>query len=254
MREVLLTELLKLRRAPVLWGTLAALMAGPLGVALLIWIVQDPERAARTGLLGAKAELSGVEATWPAYNSFVVLIIGSAGWLVLAFIVAYIFGREYADRTATAMFTFPVARQRFALAKFVITIAWWIVIAAITLAEAVLVGFALELADWSPQTLPTLISDTSTAVTVTWLAATPIALLAAWSHGYLAPIGAALALLLAGQLLGQTGWATWFPWSVLVAANTDPAGIPPNSWLVLLITAAAGVLATCWRYRTGDIH
>lgn len=254
MRQVLVCELLKLRRAPVLSGTLGALMAGPLGIALLIWIVQDPERAARTGLLGAKADLSGVEATWPAYGSFVTLVLGSAGWLVLAFVVAYIFGREYADHTATAMFTFPVARHRFALAKFVVAGSWWIVIAAITLAEAVLVGFALGLAGWTPDTVPILLADTAAAVAVTWLAGTPIALLAVWGRGYLAPIGVALALLLAGQLLGQTGWASWFPWSVLVAANTDPAGVPPHSWIVLLVTAVCGVAATIWRYRAADNH
>lgn len=254
MRQVLTTELLKLRRAPMLGGTLGALMAGPLGIALLIWIVQDPERAARTGLLGAKADLTGVEATWPAYSSFVVLIIGSAGWLVLAFIVAYVFGREYTDHTATAMFTFPVARYRFAVAKFAITIAWWIVIAAITLAESILVGFALGLADFTPQTLPSLLAEIGPAILVTWLAGTPIALLAVWSRGYLAPIGAAMALLLAGQLLGQTGWASWFPWSVLVAANTDPAGVPTNSWIALLVTASLGIAATIWRYHAGDNH
>lgn len=254
MRHVLTTELLKLRRAPVLWGTLGALLAGPLGVALLLWIVQDPERAARTGLLGAKAELTGIEATWPAYSSFVVLVIGSAGWLVLAFIVAYLFGREYADRTAPAMFTFPVARHRFALAKFIVAALWWVIIAALTLIEAVLVGHALGLAGWTPHTLTSLLADTSAAVAVTWLAGTPIALMAVWSRGYLAPIGAALALLLSGQLLGQTGWAAWFPWSVLVTAHTDSAGIPLNSWVALLVTTTLGVAATIWRYRTADNH
>ncbi len=253
MTAVLHTELLKLRRAPVLWGTLGALLAGPLGVALLIWIVQDPERAARTGLLGAKAELTGIEATWPAYSGFVVLI-GSAGWLVLSFIMAYVFGREYTDRTATAMFTFPVPRHRFAIAKFATTMVWWVVIAAVTAVEAVLVGLALGLAGWTPGVPLELLASAATAVTVTWLAGPPIALLAVWSRGYLAPIGAALALLLSGQVLGQTGWATWFPWSVLVAANTEPGGLQPHSWLVLLATAGLGITATIWRYRTADNH
>lgn len=254
MGGVLLTEVLKLRRAPVLWGSLGALLAGPLGIALLIWIVQDPERAARTGLLGAKAELSGVEASWPAYSSFVVLIIGSAGWLVLAFIMAFVFGREYTDHTATAMFTLPVARHRFAVAKFVVTLIWWVLIASITLVEAVVVGLALGLSGWTSQVPLDLLAGSITAITVTWLAGPPIALLAVWSRGYLAPIGAALALLLSGQLLGQTGWSSWFPWSVLVATNTDPGGIPAHSWIALLAAAVLGIAATIWRYRTADTH
>lgn len=254
MNDVIITEFLKLRRASVLWGTLGALLAGPLGISLLIWIAQDPERAARTGLLGAKADLTGIEANWPAYNSLVVLVIGSAGWLVLAFIMAYVFGREYTDHTATAMFTFPVARHRFAIAKFLVTIVWWLTIAAVTLAEAILVGLALGLTGWTPDTALTLLGDTGTAVIVTWLAGPPIALLAAWSRGYLAPLGAALALLLSGQLLGQTGWATWFPWSVLVTANTNPDGVPPHSWIPLLAAASLGIGATIALYRIADNH
>ena len=254
MRTVLITELLKLRRAPVVWGTLCALLAGPLGIALLIWIVQDPERAARTGMLGAKAELSGVEATWPVYSSFVVLIIGSAGWLVLAFIMTYLFGREFSDHTATALFTFPIPRHRFAVAKFALSLAWWVVIAVITLAEAIAVGLALGLTGFTGGTLPGLLAETAAAIAVTWLAGTPVALLTVWTRGYLAPIGVAMALLLAGQLLGQTGWASWFPWSVLVAVNIDEAGVPPHSWVVLLVTATVGIAVTIWRYRTADNH
>ncbi len=254
MRDILFTELLKLRRAAVVWGTLGAMLASPLGVALLIWIVQDPERAARTGMLGTKADLTGVEATWASYGSFVVLIIGSAGWLVLAFIMSFVFGREYSDRTATALFTFPVPRYRFAVAKFLLSLGWWAIVTVLTLAEAVVVGLALGLSGWTPQLPFDLLADAGIAAAVTWLAGPPVALLAVWSRGYLAPVGAAMALLLAGQLLGQTGWASWFPWSVLVSANTDPVGVPAHSWVPLLATAVLGIAATVWRYRTADVQ
>jgi ABC-2 type transport system permease protein len=64
--QVLATEFLKLRRSKVTWLSLAALSLGPLGIALFMWIVREPGRAAQLGLLGTKADLSGLEATWPS--------------------------------------------------------------------------------------------------------------------------------------------------------------------------------------------
>ena len=65
--QVLATEFMKLRRAKATWATLAVLSMGPLGIALFMWIVREPGRAAQLGLLGTKANLAGLEATWPAY-------------------------------------------------------------------------------------------------------------------------------------------------------------------------------------------
>jgi ABC-2 type transport system permease protein len=50
--RVLSTEFLKLRRSKVTWGTLAVLSMAPLAIALFMWIVREPGRAAQLGLLG----------------------------------------------------------------------------------------------------------------------------------------------------------------------------------------------------------
>ena len=64
--QVLAAEFLKLRRSRVTWFSLAALSLGPLAIALMMWIVREPGRAAQLGLLGTKANLAGLSATWPA--------------------------------------------------------------------------------------------------------------------------------------------------------------------------------------------
>ena len=45
--QVLGTEFLKLRRSKVTWLSLAALSLGPAGIALFMWIVREPRRAAQ---------------------------------------------------------------------------------------------------------------------------------------------------------------------------------------------------------------
>ena len=78
--QVLATEFLELRRCKVTWFSPAALSIGPLGIALM-WIVRAPEGAARFGLVGTKANLAGLEATWPAYASArATRRVGPASW------------------------------------------------------------------------------------------------------------------------------------------------------------------------------
>jgi len=91
--QALATEFLKLHRSKVTWFSLAALSLGPLAIALMMWIVREPGRAAQLGLLGTKANLSGLTATWPAYFSMLTMVVGMGGMLLLAFVVAYVFGR-----------------------------------------------------------------------------------------------------------------------------------------------------------------
>ena len=82
---VLTGELAKLRRTIAPWVTLGSLMTGPLFLALFMWIMLDPQRATEFGLLGAKATLSGIEPTWASYSTFLTLIVGLGGTLLLAF-------------------------------------------------------------------------------------------------------------------------------------------------------------------------
>ena len=90
MRQVIVTEFAKLRRSAVPWVTLGGLMCGPLALALFIWIVRNPDRAASLGLLGTKANLSGLEASWTAYGSYLSIVIGAGGMILVAFIVAFL--------------------------------------------------------------------------------------------------------------------------------------------------------------------
>ena len=133
--QVLATEFTKLHRAKATWATLAVLAMMPLGIALFMWIVREPGRAAQLGLVGTKASLAGLEATWPEYFYMLTLVFGIGGMLLLAFIVAYLFGREYGDATAKNMLALPVARHWFAVAKLAVAAVWWMALIVLVLAR-----------------------------------------------------------------------------------------------------------------------
>jgi ABC-type transport system involved in multi-copper enzyme maturation permease subunit len=254
--QVLATESLKLRRCKVTWLSLAALSMGPLGIALLMWIVREPGRAAQLGLLGTKANLMGLKATWPAYFSMLTLVIGIGGMLLLSFIVAFIFGREYAEGTAKNLLALPVGRHWFVLAKLVVAAVWWTLLVVAILAEAFVIGLALALPGFSAALAVGAVHDALLAAAVAYLLAPVIAWIATLGRGYMPPLGFALAMLALGQVFSKTGWATWFPWSIVplfIGTVGQPVQtLPPGSFVVVALTFLAGVTATIAHLRYAD--
>jgi ABC-2 type transport system permease protein len=249
-------ELVKLRRTAAPWVTLGSLMTGPLFLALFMWIIKDPERAAQFGLLGTKATVSGIEATWASYASFLTLIVGLGGTLLLAFIAAYVFGREYGEGTAKIMLTLPVPRSLFVIAKLLVTAVWWLLIVLVVYLEAIAVGVWLGLPGITGIAAGALFGNLLLVAGISYLLAPVVALVTVWSRGYLAPVGFALGMLLFGNVVGHTGWAPWFPWSIvpiLVGSVSTPVdALPVGSLVVVSATFAAGIAATVWRLQTAD--
>lgn len=254
--RVLGTELLKLRRSKVPWGTLAGLSLGPLGLALFMWILRDPERARQMGLLGTKASLSGLEASLPSYASMLTLIVGIGGMLLLPFIVAYVFGREYDDQMAKVMLTLPLPRSYFALAKLLVALIWWTVLVVAVTAEAIILGLALGLPGGSSELLVASVGDALVAAGISYLLVPVVAWVTLAGRGLMAPIGFALAMLALGNLLGHTGWSVWFPWSIIpsmVGMVGNPVeALPLGSYLVVGAVFLTGIAGTILHLRLAD--
>lgn len=255
--NVLATEFLKLRRARVPGVTLAVLLVAVLGLALLIWIVKEPGRAAELGLLGAKADFSGLEASWTSYAGFLIQVVGTGGMLLLAFVVAYVFGREYEEATAKNMLALPVSRHWFVVAKLTVVAVWWFAIVIAMLAWAMMVGLALDLPGFSATLAGEMVANTLLAAGISYLLAPVVAFVTVWGRGSMAPLGFALGALLAGNLIGSTGWAPWFPWSIvpLLIGAVGPAAseLPVGSYVIVALTFVAGVAATVAMLRRSDL-
>jgi len=254
--RVLATELLKLRRSKVTWFTFAALSLGPLAIALMMWIVREPGRAAQLGLLGTKADLSGLTATWRAYFSMLTLMVGIGGMLLLSFIVAYIFGREYTEGTAKNLLALPVSRHWFVLAKLVVAAVWWALLVVAAIAEGFALGAALGLPGFSSSLALNAVHDALLAAAIAYLLVPVVAWIAMLGRGYLPPLGFALAMLALGNVFIHTGWAAWFPWSIVplyIGAIGQPVTtIASSSVVVVALTFLAGITATIAQLRWAD--
>ena len=82
---------------------------------------------------------------------------------------------------------------------------------------------------------------------ISFLLVPVVAWITVWGRGNVAPIGFALAMLALGNLFGKTGWAEWFPWSIvplLIGMVSDPCRrCRAGSYVVLALTFVAGVAA-----------
>jgi len=253
--QVLITEFLKLRRSKVPWGTLGGLSLAPLGLALFMWILREPGRAAQLGLVGAKANLSGLEATGPAYLSTLTIVFGVGGMLLLPFIVAYIFGREYVEATAKNMLALPIDRRWFVIAKLVVAAAWWLVLVVVVLAESLVIGMLLGLPGFSAGVALGAVGGSMRAAAISYLLAPVVAWVTVAGRGYMGPIAFALAGMAVGNLLGKTGWAEWFPWSIvplMIGMVGQPQTLPTGSYVVLAAMFVVGVVATIAQLRFAD--
>ncbi len=253
---VLATEFAKIRHSTVTWLSLAAYSIGPLVGALFMWIVREPERAKQLGLLGTKANIAGMNASWATYFTMLTQVTGLGGMILLSVIAAYVFGREYAEGTAKNMLALPIGRHWFVLAKLAVVLVWFAALTAGVLVETLALGLALDLPELSAEVLARGTGDVLLASLVAFLLVPAVAWIATLGKGYLPPLGFAIMMLLLGNVLGATGWGRWFPWSIvpLFAGVAGPRveTLAPGSLLVVALAFLVGVAATVAQVRYAD--
>jgi ABC-2 type transport system permease protein len=254
--QVLLVEFLKLRRSKITWVSWMATSIMPLVCGLFTWVVREPERAAQLGLLGQKAEITGVTADWPGYFALLLQTVGIGGTILVAVIAAFVYGREYSDETAKNLLALPVQRHWVVVAKLAVVLVWFGMLILSLLAEGFLVGAFLDLPDFSMEIAGGGSGRILITSFVAWLLVPVVAWIATLGRGYLAPLGFTIFMLVMGMAVGATGWGKWFPWSIVPlfagAAGPPVETLAPGSMVVLVLTFLAGVIATILQLRYAD--
>jgi ABC-2 type transport system permease protein len=240
-------ELLKLRRSKIVWLSFLFYVFFALMVAFVLWMVKNPAAAQGLGLVGQKASFasSGISADWQGLYTFFAQMNMAGGMIVLAVVVIYLFGREYAEGTAKNMLALPIRRWYFVAAKLLVAALWFALLTVFLLALSRAIGRVLGLG-----ALPSgLFARESGNILFASLLVFALQGLVAWvtveSGGYLAPFGYTIATLLVGNLMVHTLWARWCPWSIVALlggmAGPREEGVLLGSGLVLAATFALGL-------------
>jgi ABC-2 type transport system permease protein len=237
-------ELLKAWRSKVPLVTALGITLAPLMGGLFMFILKDPERARRLGILGAKAQLAAGTADWPAYLGLLAQAVAIGGMLLFAIATAWMFGREFADRTIRTLLALPTPRWAVVTAKIIVLSAWCGVLAVWVLGLGLAIGAIVGLPGFNACVIADGVSTFALAAGMTTALQTTTALVASVGRGYLAPFGWAILTLFLAQILAATGWGSYFPWSVpalaarIAGAGGDPLG--SSSFMIVAATALAG--------------
>jgi ABC-2 type transport system permease protein len=249
-------ELLKARRSKVPALTAAGFSLAPIMGGLFMFILKDPGRARAMGLIGAKAQLTAGVADWPTYLGVMAQAVAVGGPVLFALLTAWVFGREFVDRTVKLTLALPTSRASIVAAKFLVAAAWSALLSAGVFLLSLGIGHLVGMPGWSGGVVLTGAVNVAAAAGLAIALLTPMAFLACVGRGYLAPMGFAMLMLFLAQILAATGWGAWFPWSVppLFAGLAGPRSelLGGLSYALVAATSAAGLIATFVWWERAD--
>jgi len=253
-------ELLKARRSRVPWAVAAGFSLFPVVGGIFMLILKDPERARQLGLLGAKAQLAAGTADWPTFVALISQAVAIGGAMLFAFLFAWLFGREFADRTVRNLVASPTSRAAVVIAKVAVGSAWSMAIVGWTLVFALAIGLAIDglvgLPGWSGAVVLHGFAGAAAAAVMTIALQSFTAFFAGVGRGYLAGLAWAVLAVFLAQILAALGWGAWFPWSVpaLVSGLAGPDAEPVSAGgvAIVVVTAMLGLVATIQWWQRAD--
>ncbi len=248
-------ESLKIRRSKMSLITILACLFMIMMMGLMMFISKNPDLARKFGLLGTKASLLDINADWITYFGLFNMVIAMAGLIGFAFITSWVFGREFSDRTITDLLALPVSRISIVLSKFMVVGIWCVLLSLISIILGLLSGRMINLAGWSNETIFQGICTFMITSLLTILLCTPVAFLASYSRGYLAPISFVIFTVIIAQFVSILGFAPYFPWAI-PALYSGGAGesvqLGAISYIILFLTSISGLIGTIAWWNLAD--
>lgn len=253
-RAALSTEFLKANHSRIPWGIAIGFSLAPLVAGLFMVILKDPDAARSLGLLGTKAQLTAGTADWPTFLNLLGQAVAVGGAILFAFLTAWVFGREFVDRTVRGLLASPTSRRTIVTAKYVVIATWGIAVSAWVIALGLGVGAVIGLPVWSTDDAVRTIEGIALGAGLTIALQTATAFFAGVGRGYLAPLAWAILTIVASQILAVLGWGAWFPWSVpALLAGAGGSELEPITLggiaMVLLAVIAGGAATFVWWQR-----
>ncbi|WP_423409064.1 ABC transporter permease [Heyndrickxia sp. MSNUG] len=258
MRELAVAvsvESKKFFRSRVPFITMLAMLMIPFVGGLFMYILKDPDHAQKMGIISAKAQLAG-SADWPSYFGLIAQAISIGGLMAFGFVMSWIFGREFSDRTMKDLLALPILREYIVISKFIVVFVWCLLLSMIVFVLALVVGHQVDIPGYSSELLKqeTLVFFVCSVLTL--LISAPVGFFATIGKGYLSPLGYVIFTMIIAQIIAATGYGQYVPWSIpALASGMDGSGemaIEPISYVIVFITGLAGLMATAFWWRYAD--
>jgi ABC-2 type transport system permease protein len=249
-------EMLKARRSKMLFGAAIGFLILPLAGGLFMLILKNPAQARAMGIINAKAQITAMTADWPSFLGMIAMGIGGLGEILFAFITAWVFGREFSDRTVKEWLALPAPRGVIVSAKFVVIAIWTLALSLLIFLVGLGVGSAVGLPGGSFDLVWKTFWTVMLTVLLIIMLMPVAAFFASLGRGYLLPLAWTILALGFANVISILGWGDWFPWGVpvlvsgMVKPHADHLGL--HSYLMVLLACIVGLAATFTWWRSAD--
>lgn len=247
-------EWVKLSRSRVPWLTVLAVTVGAGAGGLFMFISLHPGQARDLGLLAAKAQLAMLAPAWDSYLGLLAQIAAVGGLLIFGMVMVWVFGREFADRTAKDLLALPTSRSRVVAAKFAVAASWCLLLTGYLVVIGMGVGLWLRIPGGAGPVLAAGITRIVVSAALTIGLCTVFGLAASAGRGYLPGIGVMFGALFTAQIVAALGYGPWYPFSVpaLHAGLTGEDTPSAFGYAMVGAVAAASVWATARWWQHAD--
>lgn len=257
LKKAIETEILKMKRSNIFWITIIAFSFITIVIAIMMFILKEPELAQKTGLLGDKARIIG-EANWKSYFEILSQIIAMGGLIGYGFIASWIFGREFVDNTVEDILSIPTSKMTIVSAKIVVMFWWSLFLSILVLFIGLFAGYIVGLSDYTNIILLKGIKLFLNTTILTMLLSTLVAFFASFGRGYLPPMGYVIFTLVISQFLAALGHGAYIPWAIPAlysgAAGPQQADLYTISFIIVILTSIIGYLATLIWWEQADFN
>lgn len=252
--STILVEANKARRSKMPLITLLGFLMIPLAMTFFMVILKYPEKAKTLGIVSTKAQLltAGI-ASWESFlNLLSQAAIGSM--VISSFIAAWVFGREYIDKTLKDLLALPTSRTTIVIAKFALITLWSFLFSLVTPLTGIVLGLIIKLPGWSYQLMLDSISRFIVVSLLSILLAWAVAFIANIGKSYFPALGFLVFMVFLAQIAQVLGWGEYFPWAVPVLYSNvaSPTNLGVVSYVIVVLTGLLGVLGTILWWRHAD--
>ena len=168
-----------------------------------------------------------------------------------SFTAAWVFGREYSDRTISEILVKPASKLHMVFVKFVAIFLWDMLLSFFMFSVLLLVGLLLRLNGFSWSFVGSRFLSFLGASFMIMANSTIMAFLANVTKGYLAPIGLTFLIVIVSNIVSGLGLAPYFTWTIpsLFIAHA-PLGM--INLLIPFITGLLGFIVTVFWWSNAE--
>lgn len=248
MANLIYAEILKIKRSKLVFLSILGTLATPfmLFIEALQTHFEHPDM---------------VFTLWNIYDNGLLYVMLLMNMMVYITIAAYIFSREYKERTYKTILTIPVSREKLLIGKFIVLLIWTVLLAVSTwlgtLIFSGIYGLIFGLGGFTFKVVMEWFFTYQAGSLLMFFTVTPFVYVAVKTKGIVVPmIGSAVIVMGSAALCNQKVGAL-YPWTAtffLMKGRIPSTGYP--LWLsiaLICVVSLVGFILTFYRFKKEDI-